>query len=308
MAVDTSIRSRRSDWLLPFGIALGAASTRLIAGAWPLDDAYITFRYARNFASGAGLVYNPDQWVLGTTAPLFALLLGTTALIFNSEIPILAVTISALADAVSVLMYFWLALDLKHSRWSALAGAAILTLNPIGLRYALGGMESALAAMLLLACIVLIRKDRAMAALGVSGLAVLVRPEALLLSGLLLLALIMKNRSVPWRPLAAFVGVLSPWVAYAFVRYGNPVPHSIFAKSGAIYHVYPIPSDQYVVNYAVPVDLIRDLAPDFLVSLDVFIRASLQESDWFKMAYQPIWRQDADMFGSRELIIFARKR
>ena len=33
------------------------------------DDAYITYRYARNLADGAGFVYNPGERVLGTTPP-----------------------------------------------------------------------------------------------------------------------------------------------------------------------------------------------------------------------------------------------
>jgi len=38
----------------------------------PLDDAYITFRYAQNLAAGLGFVYNAGERVLGTTTPLCA--------------------------------------------------------------------------------------------------------------------------------------------------------------------------------------------------------------------------------------------
>ena len=50
--------------------------TRVIAFAYFLvfDDAFITFRYARNLAEGHGYLYNAGDWVLGTTAPLFGLL------------------------------------------------------------------------------------------------------------------------------------------------------------------------------------------------------------------------------------------
>lgn len=41
-----------------------------------VDDPFITFRYASNFANGHGLVFNPGERVLGTTSPLFAILLG----------------------------------------------------------------------------------------------------------------------------------------------------------------------------------------------------------------------------------------
>lgn len=40
------------------------------------DDAFITYRYARNFAEGLGMVYNPGERILGTTAPFHAALLS----------------------------------------------------------------------------------------------------------------------------------------------------------------------------------------------------------------------------------------
>src|SRR5690349_1046773 len=38
------------------------------------DDAFITYRYSSNLVSGNGFVYNINEKVMGTTAPLFALL------------------------------------------------------------------------------------------------------------------------------------------------------------------------------------------------------------------------------------------
>jgi len=54
--------------LVLIGVAL---AVRLLAGPRTIDDAYITFRYARNLADGLGFVYNPGQQVLGTTTPLY---------------------------------------------------------------------------------------------------------------------------------------------------------------------------------------------------------------------------------------------
>ncbi len=61
-----------------------AAGTLLILVAWTwsiygphiVDDAYITFRYARNMAEGKGLVYNPGERIQGSSTPLFLMLLG----------------------------------------------------------------------------------------------------------------------------------------------------------------------------------------------------------------------------------------
>jgi hypothetical protein len=49
-----------------------------------VDDAFITYRYADNLRRGLGLVYNPGQSVLGTTTPLFALLLAAGGLVVTN--------------------------------------------------------------------------------------------------------------------------------------------------------------------------------------------------------------------------------
>ena len=60
-----------------------AALIRTAVGLWlgfrPFDDTYITFRYSLNLASGYGFVYNLGEPVLGTTAPLWAMVLALCA-------------------------------------------------------------------------------------------------------------------------------------------------------------------------------------------------------------------------------------
>ncbi|MCS6911199.1 MAG: hypothetical protein NZM11_11645, partial [Anaerolineales bacterium] len=86
----------------------------VIAGLWFLlwlrahqppntvDDAYITFRYARNLIGGAGFVYNVGERVLGTTTPAYTLLLALGALISGfTDFPKLALVINAGCDALT---------------------------------------------------------------------------------------------------------------------------------------------------------------------------------------------------------------
>ncbi len=78
-AASTPRQTTESRWrqLAMFALpAMVALAARLLTGPHVIDDAYITFRYARNLAEGLGLVYNPGEWVLGTTAPLWAILPG----------------------------------------------------------------------------------------------------------------------------------------------------------------------------------------------------------------------------------------
>ena len=64
-------------------IVLGLAGARTIAGLWlgfrPFDDSYITFRYSLNLAAGHGFVFNVGDPVLGTTTPLWTLVLALCA-------------------------------------------------------------------------------------------------------------------------------------------------------------------------------------------------------------------------------------
>jgi len=49
------------------------------------DDAFITFRYAKNLADGLGFVYNPGEHVYGTSSPGFALLMAVWLFIFPAQ-------------------------------------------------------------------------------------------------------------------------------------------------------------------------------------------------------------------------------
>src|SRR3990170_6336850 len=71
--------SRRSWAVLVALIVILALAARLIPGPRTIDDAYITFRYARNLLAGNGFVFNPGERVLGTTTPLYTLLLAALA-------------------------------------------------------------------------------------------------------------------------------------------------------------------------------------------------------------------------------------
>ena len=59
-------------------LCLSVAATMILWSDSPLDvdDAYITYRYAENLAGGNGFVYNVGEQILGTSTPLYTLLLA----------------------------------------------------------------------------------------------------------------------------------------------------------------------------------------------------------------------------------------
>ncbi|MFC1573450.1 hypothetical protein ACFL6M_07630 [Candidatus Eisenbacteria bacterium] len=58
------------------GIISVSGVVRAIAGAWTCDDAFISFRYAKNLVDGLGLVYNAGEPVEGYTNFLWTVIVA----------------------------------------------------------------------------------------------------------------------------------------------------------------------------------------------------------------------------------------
>src|SRR5689334_10099421 len=70
-----------SRWLFPLLVGFVAPAVLLVvnmrrAAPLTIDDAYITFRYARNLVRGLGLVYNPGERIEGYTNFLWTILVA----------------------------------------------------------------------------------------------------------------------------------------------------------------------------------------------------------------------------------------
>jgi hypothetical protein len=69
---------------------------------------------------------------------------------------------------------------------------------------------------------------------------------------------------------------------------------------------YPLDSHYYVINYAIPPDLILDMQPDFIVILEVYGRGGLLEDPRFQAQYHLIQTLPTDLYGSRGMLILER--
>src|SRR5882762_9098653 len=182
-----------------------------IAGAagFPLDDSWIHLQFARNLAAGAGFSYNPGVPVAGSTAPLWTLLLGAGAGVASASL--------AMAKVVGIVATVGAALVTRRAAlaWGARsdvalpASIALLWMGPV-VWGSLSGMEVSLAALLVAAALLAHGRDRPLATAGCAALAVLARPESLLLVPLFVVA-----RPVTLRRVATFAVVTSVIVAPA---------------------------------------------------------------------------------------------
>ncbi len=217
-----------------FGVALGLVAlllVQVVVQPWTLDDAYISFRYAENFASGHGLVYNPGEWVEGYTTFLWVWLLGWGHTL-GFVTPVLARWLGLFFALCTVALVgmahrFPVGLGRRGAAWAAL----VLGTTGCFSAWAMPGMEVPLVALLLTGTLLVTaaaRKDRRWGvAAGVLGaLAMLARPDSAPVVGLCL-AVAGRRAMVAWALLYA------PYFAWRFHTYGHPFPNTFYAKVGA---------------------------------------------------------------------------
>ncbi len=211
-----------------------------------IDDAFISFRYAKNWADGHGPVYNP-----GISAPVegysnfsWVALLTLGALAGASPVILSNVLSIAAATATVLLCYRFLTRRLELDGLSSgLATLALAALPCFGV-WATGGLETALFGLLLFGCWYLLTANpdhaevRRGALVGLLGIVlVLTRVEGFLwIAGLCLAAVVACRPSVPWKRLIIFVAVVAigvlPHLFWRHSFYGEWVANTVQAKSG----------------------------------------------------------------------------
>ena len=143
-------RSERLFYAAIALIVLIALALRAIyaAGNPTLDDAFITFRYVRNLARGIGFVYNPGERVLGTTTPLFTLLLTPFA-VAGADLVTASKIVNVIASTANVLVVAVLARRVAGN-WAALFSAMLLAVSTNNVWAASTGLETELNVLVLL--------------------------------------------------------------------------------------------------------------------------------------------------------------
>ncbi|HET6445905.1 MAG TPA: hypothetical protein VFI27_15155, partial [candidate division Zixibacteria bacterium] len=192
------------------------------------DDAFITYRYADNLRQGLGLVYNPGEWVLGTTTPLYALLLAGLGLVVTD--------LQLLGHWLGVFMWVaasWGAMVLLRAEGWPRAGfiaGLLLAFQPLFLLTL--GMETALvvALMLWVAWAWLGRRKRL--AVILAAALILTRQDGALWIIFLGLEIWRREKRLPWHEAVAVSALVLPWFVYAIWRYGSILPNSALAKVG----------------------------------------------------------------------------
>lgn len=274
----------KSARIIPFRISIIlyiliiilALAARSIPGARTIDDAYITFRYARNILAGNGFVFNPAERVLGTTTPFYTILLVTISSLLGgaqAPFPQIALWINALADSITCLLLIAIGRRLGFLR-AGWAAALTWAVAPFSVTFAIGGLETSVYVLLITALAAAHLYQRRWLAAALAALALLTRPDALLFIlplGLNRLQQIwfewrktktgippldqltrLTDRSSRLVELLIFSVPVFLWLIFATLYFGSPIPHSIAAKSLA----YRLSSDaafiRLIQHYSTP--------------------------------------------------------
>jgi hypothetical protein len=228
---------------LACALSVAIAAGLALRYRWVLDDAYITFAYARNLVRGDGLVFNRGERVEGYTS--FSWVLASAlGLALGADIETWSFALGALSLAGCVVGSFALVLALfedagAHSRTlrygaAALASAWVAAYAPLAF-WAASGMETALFTLLVVLSL------RAYAESGAGSrsapllvaLSAVTRPEGALLA---LVLAVHALRTAGLRGALSFFGrFLAPFAVYLLFRvgyYGQPLPNTFYAKVG----------------------------------------------------------------------------
>ncbi|MBX2998247.1 MAG: hypothetical protein KF893_07005 [Caldilineaceae bacterium] len=224
-------------WRTLFTIAVGLLGTCLVlfavsqTSAWYVyDDAFITYRYAENLRRGLGFVYTPSEPVLGTTAPLFGLLLGGIGWLLPD---VEMVWIGHWVNVIAWCSTLWATIALFRSLHRPLMGAiAVLMLALQPSLLAILGMETPFIVMLMLLSAFAWNSDRRILAVVASAALILARQDGALWVLILGMDAWWRRRRLPWEEAVATVMLCLPWIAYAQWTYGSFLPNSILAKIG----------------------------------------------------------------------------
>jgi arabinofuranosyltransferase len=194
------------------------------------DDAYITFRYGQNLASGHGLVFNPGERVMGSTSPGQALVSAIVyAVCGMAATPSVMSALGCLGWTAQAAALFALLRGLLGEKGAA-AIAVVVALGGAGSAQWVA-LETNLAAALALWAFFAALRDRWILSAVLAASAGLVRPDAMLLAVVL----------GPWclrtagvrtsiRALLAAIALLAPWLVVSTIYFGSPIPQSAVAK------------------------------------------------------------------------------
>ncbi|MBU1627906.1 hypothetical protein KKB18_11100 [bacterium] len=190
------------------------------------DDAFITFRYSENIASGKGFVYNEGERILGTSTPLFALLLAGLRL--------LGLDVVLSSHILSILFHFAISLlillILKDQGYYFAGMIASFCFALDKLVLTAYGMETNLYIALLLASFYYLTKRNILLSWVFASLMTFCRADGFIWILVLFVITLIRYRKAIFRAAIPAILILLPWFIFSYLYFGNLLPHTVSVK------------------------------------------------------------------------------
>ncbi|MBN1425537.1 hypothetical protein JXA88_13365 [Candidatus Fermentibacteria bacterium] len=232
------MRDRLTNRLLIFMAGIGLIVHCLLLVRYTVDDAFISYRYARNWVDGHGLVFNPGERVEGYTNFLWTIV-HALGLRGGLDPEVLSKVLGIAAAVGTMVLIAALGRAWGHGRvpmaalgcifWASAGAVAITAVN---------GLETQMFAVLVTLGVFLYataenRSRRLMGAVAAVSVSTLVRPDgALLLLVTLAHYYLGQRRRASLAPLALALLMTCPHLVWRFFYYGSFVPNTLGAKTG----------------------------------------------------------------------------
>ena len=214
--------------LLLAGICVLVRMALLARTGSTAEDFLITLRISENLAEGRGFGYNAGSAVLGTTTPLYCLMLAVLHWLGMPAAHLGKLANIAADGAVCVLLYR-LARAIRRPELGPVA-AAIYAFSPPNITWAISGMETALVTMAGVAAFTALAERRPLACSVWCAVLTLLRLDGLLVVLVAAPFLVRQHRRAAGRCLGVYLVLVAPWLLYATLTFGSPVPSSLAAK------------------------------------------------------------------------------
>ncbi len=226
------VDTRASDggtprWMPYLAVGLIALVAALLNRGYSTEDAFITYRYSFNLASGNGFVYNLGEHYLGTSAPLYGLLLGILGIPNPNWIPtISSVLCSAglVAAAIGIYAYG----DAVSRRTQGVIASALFVLSPLTLESF--GSEFPLLMAVIVWSLVFYLRGKTTGSAALAGIAILIRPDSALVLVVIGIDYLVAKKKLPFREILIVIAILAPFLILAKVYYGSFFPGTMAAK------------------------------------------------------------------------------
>jgi len=211
------------------------------------DDTFIHLQFAKNLMAGKGLSFNSGEPTYGFTSPLWVFLISAGGL---TGAGLLAVSkiLGLLALFASAIFFYLISLRVSSDRFLSRAATLVWVINGWSVRWGISGMETSLMTAWVAASLYFFHADaesgRPRHSIWLLSLAILIRPEAVALFVICLLAAI-----IPWNRRGSLAGSrgsrkLAPsilisgvavsiaWCSFALMEFGRVTPNTVAVKAG----------------------------------------------------------------------------